>query len=113
MTGYNVIMLLQWTAATCRRRWKAVLLNSNVPPTHPAKLHLRPPTPAHLYQHVSSVVETHDQGSHSRHVVHIGEGDEGDRGHVVREHDQKILGTQLSKEREKSITRPKQGALKV
>lgn len=32
----------------------------------------------HLHQHISGIVETHDQRSHPCHVVHIGEGDEGD-----------------------------------
>lgn len=51
----------------------------------------------HLYQHVGCIVEAHDQSSHSCHVVHIGKGNEGDCCHVMQEHDQKILGTQLSR----------------
>lgn len=50
--------------------------------------------PPHLYQHVGCIVETHDQGSHSCHVVHVGKGDEGDCCHMVQEHDQEILKTQ-------------------
>lgn len=46
-------------------------------------------------------METHDQSSHSCHVVHVGKGNEGDCCHVVQEHDQKILGTQLSRRAKK------------
>lgn len=49
------------------------------------------PSTSHLYQHVGGIVETHDQCSHSRHVVHVWQRDEGDRRHVVEEHDQEIL----------------------
>lgn len=52
-------------------------------------------THPHLYQHVGCIMETHDQSSHSCHVVHIGKGDEGDCCHMVQKHDQEILGTQL------------------
>lgn len=55
----------------------------------------------HLYQHVGCIVEAHDQRSHPGHVVHVGEGDEGDGGQVVQEHDQKILGTARDGEKEK------------
>lgn len=56
-------------------------------------------THPHLYQHVGCIVETHDQSSHSCHVVHVGKRDEGDRCHMVQEHDQEILGTQLPRKR--------------
>ena len=56
---------------------------------------LSSPSRPHLYQHVGCVVQTHDQSSHSGHVVHVGKCDEGDRRHVVKEHDQEILETQL------------------
>lgn len=46
---------------------------------------------SHLYQHVGCIVETHDQGSHACHVVHVWERDEGDRRHVVEKHNQEIL----------------------
>lgn len=46
---------------------------------------------SHLYQHVGCIVETHNQGSHSCHVVHVWERDEGDRRHVVEKHNQEIL----------------------
>lgn len=56
----------------------------------------------HLYQHVGRVVEAHDQRSHPGHVVHVGEGDEGDGCQVVQEHDQKILGTTRDEKEQKS-----------
>lgn len=56
------------------------------------------PASPHLYQHVGRVVEAHDQRSHPGHVVHVGEGDEGDGCQVVQEHDQEILGTTRDEE---------------
>ena len=49
------------------------------------------PPPAHLHQHVSGVVDAHDQRAHARHVVDVGEGDEGDGRQVVKEHEQEVL----------------------
>ena len=36
-------------------------------------------------------METHEQGAHPHHVVDVGEGDEGDGGQVVQEHEQEVL----------------------
>lgn len=57
------------------------------------------PTHPHLYEHVSCIMETHDQSSNSCHVVHVGKSDEGDCCHMVQKHDQEILGTQLLRKR--------------
>lgn len=42
-------------------------------------------------------METHDQSSHSNHVVDVREGDKPNGGQVMHKHDQEVLGRNGSK----------------
>lgn len=42
-------------------------------------------------------METHNQGSHSNHVVDVREGDKPNGGQVMHEHDQEVLESNGSK----------------
>lgn len=42
-------------------------------------------------------MKTHDQSSHSNHVVDVREGDKPNGGQVMHKHDQEVLGRNGSK----------------
>lgn len=52
-----ITIIVRWTVV----RWKGA----------PALHHHAHTSTSHLYQHVGCIVETHDQRSHPRHVVHV------------------------------------------
>lgn len=45
----------------------------------------------YLQQYICSVVEAHDERAHPSHVIHVREGDQGDGGNMVHEHEQEVL----------------------